>query len=345
MKLGISLAAYPCKFGPIVFGGQDIAANLKTIRQLGYDGVDLFADRKTDEEIDRLAGLLETHGLEVAMYLAIYLAEMGCKLADRDEGKRTEVVSEYKKQILVGRKLRAKNMPIGLLRGGRENDEPEKTYMDRLARSVYDLLDCAEDAGITLCIEPVNRYEINTLNRLDEVLEFIEAYRFHPLKILPDTFHMNIEDASIEKAILSAAGKIGHVHIADSNRLAPGFGHLNYPSIIKSLKETGYDGYLTVEALPLPDPVECAKQNCTNAMAKSVYEKKEYVTNEFYGLTTPTWVEKGASLQTMRDEAFIKIIMGSASIDTFDKFVEDFYRLGGEQATKEVNEWYAEENK
>jgi sugar phosphate isomerase/epimerase len=259
MKISISEATYPTKFGPIVFGGQDIASNLKTIKALGYDGVDMFANRKTDAEVETLSELLKADDLGVAMYIAIYLAETGCKLADRDEDKRKEVVAEYKKQILVGHKLKALNMPIGLLRGERAEDESKSTYYDRLAKSIYDLLNYAESKAINLCIEPVNRYEINTFNRVDEVLEFIEAYHFNTLKVLPDTFHMNIEDTSIESAILASTGRIGHVHVADSNRLAPGSGHLDYLSIIRALKKTGYDGYLTIEAMPLPDPMTCAK--------------------------------------------------------------------------------------
>jgi 5-keto-L-gluconate epimerase len=259
MKISISVAAYPSKFGPIVFSGRDIALNLRTIKELGYDGVDLFANRKTDAEVETLAELLQANNLEVAMYLAIYLAETGCKLADKNEDKRSEVVAEYKKQISVGHKLKAINMPIGLLRGERGEDESVKVYYDRLAKSIDELLDCAESNHINLCIEPVNRYEINTFNRVDEVLEFIEAYHFNALKVLPDTFHMNIEDTSIEDAIIASRGKIGHVHVADSNRLAPGDGHLDYIRIIKALKKAGYDGYLTIEAMPLPNPMECAK--------------------------------------------------------------------------------------
>lgn len=151
-------------------------------------------------------------------------------------------------------------MPIGLLRGGRVGDEPMRAYQDRLAKSIYELLDTASVNGIPLCVEPVNRYEINTFNTVEETLEFIERYGFDTLKVLPDTFHMNIEDASIEKALLAAGDKIGHMHIADSNRLAPGLGHLDYEKLIRTLREVSYNGYLTVEALPLPDPAACAKQ-------------------------------------------------------------------------------------
>ncbi|MNY47132.1 hypothetical protein D3C86_1823750 [compost metagenome] len=65
-----------------------------------------------------------------------------------------------------------------------------------------------------------------------------------------------------------------------------------------------------------------------------------YLLDAFYGAATPAMVEKNASLQKLEEEVFTKIIMGQ-SIDTFDKFVEDWKKLGGDQITKEVNDWYA----
>lgn len=63
--------------------------------------------------------------------------------------------------------------------------------------------------------------------------------------------------------------------------------------------------------------------------------------NRFVGAPTETMTEKMSTLEKMRDEMFNKIIIGEASVDEFDKFVEDFNSLGGEQITNEVNEWYA----
>lgn len=261
MKLGISVSTYPSTFGPIVFSGEDVWTNLKIVKELGYQGVDLFVNRKTQADIEALGQFLEKLGLEVAMYLAIFLAEKGLKLSEHDEDKRKELVQEYKSQIGLAAKLKTKNMPIGLLRGGRVGDEPMAAYQNRLAKSIDELLDTASANGITLCVEPVNRYEINTFNTVEETLEFIEKYRFDTLKVLPDTFHMNIEDPSIENALLAAGDKIGHMHIADTNRLAPGCGHLDYKSLVKTLRKIGYNGYLTVEALPLPGPFACAKKS------------------------------------------------------------------------------------
>ncbi len=68
-----------------------------------------------------------------------------------------------------------------------------------------------------------------------------------------------------------------------------------------------------------------------------------FLRNSFYGSPTATMGEKGGTLGTLLTETFTKIIMGAASIDEFDKFVEDWKKLGGDQITQEVNEWYAKQ--
>jgi len=76
---------------------------------------------------------------------------------------------------------------------------------------------------------------------------------------MPDIFHMNIEDASITDSLREAGDKISYVHFADSNRWAPGQGHLNFPEIIGVLKSISYDRFVTVEMLPKPDPDSAAR--------------------------------------------------------------------------------------
>lgn len=77
---------------------------------------------------------------------------------------------------------------------------------------------------------------------------------------MPDTFHMNIEDASFRDEFLAAREFIGYVHVADSNRLAPGQGHIAFSEIFDALAEIGYNDWITAEILPDPDPDAAARR-------------------------------------------------------------------------------------
>ena len=111
-----------------------------------------------------------------------------------------------------------------------------------------------------LLYEPLNRYETNLFNRVADVLDFLKPLRTQNIKILADLFHMNIEETDLAATLRKANGKVGHVHFADSNRQAIGFGHLDIKPIATALKELNYSGYVSAEILPLPDSAAAAKQ-------------------------------------------------------------------------------------
>lgn len=105
-----------------------------------------------------------------------------------------------------------------------------------------------------LVIEPVNRYEINYLNTTDEVCALLDKLGTKNLGVMPDVFHMNIEDDEICRSLVRNLRHIKYVHFADSNRYYPGCGHLDFSAIVSALRGAGYDGWCAVEILPKPDP-------------------------------------------------------------------------------------------
>ena len=113
-------------------------------------------------------------------------------------------------------------------------------------------------------MEPINRYEVNIFNCLKDIADFLLKYesRIDPKRIgiLADTFHMNIEEPVIEDSLKRYSRLIRHIHFADSNRWPPGYGHIDFKSIMKTLKSTGYNGYISFEMLPMPDPETAARE-------------------------------------------------------------------------------------
>jgi sugar phosphate isomerase/epimerase len=116
--------------------------------------------------------------------------------------------------------------------------------------------DKAAAQGVRLVLEPLNRYESDILLNADEGLALLEEVGHSHLGLLLDTFHVNIEEPSLYKCFrqVMAAGRLWHVHLGDSNRLPPGQGHLDFAGIVSTLREIGYQGYLSAELLPRPDP-------------------------------------------------------------------------------------------
>ena len=204
------------------------------------------------------------------MYIAIFLSENGVNLSCPDEKRRLSYIDEYRLELEKANQIGAKLMPVGYLRGAKNEGDTDEEYYTRLAASLQILCKEASGLGITICLEPINRYEINTLNNIDACLEFIRAYHLNQLGLLLDTFHMNIEDASIENAIINAGKLIKHFHTPDSNRYAAGEGHLDYTCFLQALHSIHYSGYLMLEAFPIPDAITCARKNATYLNTKFV---------------------------------------------------------------------------
>jgi len=98
-------------------------------------------------------------------------------------------------------------------------------------------------------------FEIDSAYQGQEGLALVEEVGHQSLGLLLDTFHMNIEETQYDAAIrsLARADRLFHVHLGDSNRLAPGQGHIDFPTIVTSLCAVGYRGYLSAELLARPD--------------------------------------------------------------------------------------------
>jgi sugar phosphate isomerase/epimerase len=110
--------------------------------------------------------------------------------------------------------------------------------------------DHASSLGVDLTLECWNRYGTYMLNRLEEGARMWRETGLQNGGVMADTFHMNIEERSISGAILAHGDLLNHVHLSDSNRLAPGLGHVDFAEVLQALGEVGYEGSMTFELIP-----------------------------------------------------------------------------------------------
>ena len=129
-------------------------------------------------------------------------------------------------------------------------DEPPRTAdEDRevLLEGLAELGAHADQAGVVLLLEPLNRYEDHMLNTVAQAAELIAAAGSPGVRVLADTYHMNIEEDDPCAALRSVADALGAVHLSDSNRHQPGTGHVPFEAILATLGELGFDGVVSVE--------------------------------------------------------------------------------------------------
>jgi sugar phosphate isomerase/epimerase len=260
MKTSIVLSTHAASFSAVAYQG-DFEANVGRIAALGYDGIELAVRDPGLLDVGLVQGALARHGLAVpAIGTGQAFSEEGLSLTDPDAGIRKQTAERIRSQVDLARLFGA-IVIIGLIRGRVQSGVSREQAMDWLETGLGECAGYAGQQGVRLALEPVNRYETDLIVSVSEGLSLISRIGGDNLGLLVDTFHMNIEEPSVEGSIRAAGAKILHCHVADSNRWHAGAGHLDFPSILSALDEVGYQGYLSAEVLPLPNPDECARRN------------------------------------------------------------------------------------
>lgn len=134
------------------------------------------------------------------------------------------------------------------------NADIKKLYMDRVADSAKEMVKVAVDLGITMSMEIVNRFEAFLVNTAKEARYIAERVDSPNFKVTMDTYHMNIEEDSIDEAVDILGKKyIGHVHLGESNRKLPGQGtQVDWDKVLGGLKRIGYSERLLLEPFTIP---------------------------------------------------------------------------------------------
>jgi sugar phosphate isomerase/epimerase len=252
-KTSMAISPSATQFGPLLFAA-DWQLALQTARELGYDAVEVSFRDPPHDELERLSDAIENAGLAVSAVATgqSYIHDGLC-LTNLDP-----LAQENLRDRIFGFIDFAAPWQAVLIIGGvRGMLAPEQNIQKKQTQTATETIQVyakyAEKVGVRLAIEPINRYETNFLNTIQQTLQFIEGISTENLYVLPDTFHMNIEEVSMPKALELAGEKIGYVHFADSNRLAPGQGHIDFHELAHVLHKIGYDGYISAEILPIPD--------------------------------------------------------------------------------------------
>jgi sugar phosphate isomerase/epimerase len=136
-------------------------------------------------------------------------------------------------------------------------DPPPRTPeqdRDVLIDALAELAEHAAAEGVEIWLEPLNRYEDHMINRLEQAADICRIVGRPVLKVMADTFHMNIEEDDPAVAIRAVGELIGHVQLGDSARFQPGTGHVDFAAEFAALKEVGFDGWAAMECAIRGDP-------------------------------------------------------------------------------------------
>ncbi|HUW12736.1 MAG TPA: sugar phosphate isomerase/epimerase family protein, partial [Anaerolineae bacterium] len=226
-------------------GDPSFLQKLELLRQFGFSGVELNIVQPEQVDPVALRDLLGEFGLKMTMFATGGTAKAeGLSLSSLDEGVRQASVQRCMEFVDFAHELGA-GVIVGYLKGG-VSAEPERARVC-FVDSLGEIEPHVRATEVPLLIEATNRYESAVANTLADTANLIRGFDNPYLRVLPDTFHMNIEERSLFGSLIAQRGLYDSVHISDNNRFFPGLGGLDFRSILRFLWDSGFEGGVAIE--------------------------------------------------------------------------------------------------
>ena len=225
------------------------------LKAIGYDGVEIPLFSGDPPHYAKVARALSGLGLACTAVTVIpdeARNPISPDQSDRDRAAAylnwaVECAAELHAEVLCGPYYQ----PLGFFSGQGPTEEEKQ----RAAEVHWDMAAFAQESGVLLTIEALNRFECYFLNTLRDVADYVTRVNHPNLKAMYDTFHGNIEEKDPVECIRENAAVLGHFHVSASDRGTPGRDHVPWAETFQALLDAGYDGWLTIEAFgrTLPD--------------------------------------------------------------------------------------------
>jgi sugar phosphate isomerase/epimerase len=271
LSLAIQTPEVPVRV-PVALLDGNLEEILAKVSRVGYDGVEIISTDPASLDRIFLKKILLQNNLKVSAIASGGMA-FAAKLTLLNSDPNVAALARQRldEMIDLASDLGAPIVTTGSFRGWAVEDKRRSLHV--LADILRKAGERAAKHGVGIALEPINRYEGDLLNTVAQALDFLQEVDHPAVGILLDTYHVNIEESSWTEPYRQAmnAQKLFYVHLGDNNRWPPGKGLIDFPAILHTLKEGGYNGWLSAELLPLPDP-ETAVSDIVTAMRKWMSE-------------------------------------------------------------------------
>lgn len=238
---------------------EPIEQTLARLKGQGYDAVEMFGE-PDQTDLKKIMETANSYGLPICGITGMWgrASKEGYKrkLLSLDQDTIRYSENYVRKCIEMCQYLGGNEINVCLFADssndfdanhGLISEDQKKSVTERAIPLLLSLSRFASDHNVNLLIEPLNRYSTPYCNTAKDATYITTKINQDNVGILLDTFHMNIEESSFEKAIHDSGGLVKHTHFADNNRAMPGYAHLDFAPIVKTFQKIGYDGYVSFE--------------------------------------------------------------------------------------------------
>ena len=233
------------------------------LKSLNYNGIELSLLEPEKINTTKIREVMDSYEMEIsALGTGSTYLRFGVSFGDSEESIRKKALERIEKYIEFARETNSKVI-IGLIRGRYKYDNSPKKERLNIISCIRKCSRTAENNNVKLLFEPINRFEIDSYNTISQSVKLLEEIDSECLKLLVDSFHTNLEEdpAYIWDDLKEIAPLVGHIHIADTTRRAPGSGHFDFKTFLNIFKNAGYDGFVSLETIMKPSFEEVAKNS------------------------------------------------------------------------------------
>ena len=250
----------PSREAPIVLRG-DMEYIAQTAKSMGYQAIELQMRDPQRFDAKKLRQIADQAGLAFAAIATgrEFVENRLCLIAD-DPAMRRAAVDKLKLHIDMAETLGAMVI-VGTMRSKITDFSRFDHYLGFLTEAKLELAEYAAKKKVIILVENILASVSNYLNTMRQVTDYVNQLGRPNILIHLDTYSMLMEDNNILEAVEYCAPKLKYVHFADSARLYPGGGNVDFKTFMKMLKRVGYNGYVVFECVPLPDEITCAKNS------------------------------------------------------------------------------------
>ncbi len=278
MKIGMNLLLWTTHVT------EEHYPQLEKIKSTGFDGVEIPIFGGEDAHYQKLRKKLDELQLKTS---TVAVATPEANAISPDPAIR-KAASERLKTIVRQSAILGADIlcgPFHQALGVFSGTGPTEEEFKRAADVHREAANEAQRQGVCLAIEFLNRFECYFLNTTAAAAIYVRRVAHPNFKAMFDTFHANIEEENLPKAFRENAAEIAHIHVANNDRGVPGRGHIDFPAVFRTIKTSGYNGWLTIEAFgrALPELVEPTR------VWRDFFKQPDDVVTEGYRFIRDTW--------------------------------------------------------
>lgn len=231
----------------------DIKETFSKLRDFGYDGAELMLVNPRKVNLKEIKYLSKKYGIEIpAICTGEVFGQEHLSFMDPDKVVRDRTIQRMKDIIDFAEPFKS-CVNIGRIRGRLYPEIPKEKSLDWMYYAFGEITEYASKKDVIIILEPIPFIFCNNINTTQDGIEIVKKISKENFKLMVDIFSMHLEDQSFEKSFHDAKPYLKHIHICDSNRLAPGYGNLDFQKIINIIKSIDYNGYISIEIKQTPE--------------------------------------------------------------------------------------------